>query len=70
MKIYIISGMDQEQTWWTNFRLSLDDHMRPGYELEKRYNARYSMSSDGYIFRPYIEFRTEAECTAFLLRWS
>jgi hypothetical protein len=72
VKLYIFASDKREPTWWQNFRRSLDSNAWPGAELEKLYKAKFvPYSNDGINYiSPHIEFETDEECTAFLLRWS
>ena len=70
-KLYILEPKNKghkEQSYWLNFRLSLDRKAWPGEELKKLYNA--SLVIDPDHDSPYILFETESDATMFLLRWS
>ena len=70
-KLYIMGSEHnsiKEQSYWLNFRLSLDRKAWPGEELKKLYNATLVIDPDRD--NPYILFETESDATMFLLRWS
>ena len=72
MKLYIITSDKRAHTWWHNFRRSLDGNAWPVVELEKLYKAKFvPFTNDGINYiSPHIIFETDAEATAFLLRWA
>lgn len=70
--IYPDGALKREAQWWTNFRLDIGKSEWPGEALKKKYNAVLVVNrpSDMPFVLPYVEFATEADAAAFLLRYA